>query len=56
MFKQRFFISPILTLPTLHFSPQLQGWEVIDFPGAGWISPILGITLALPLDRTTPAS
>ncbi|AMA10698.1 heavy metal translocating P-type ATPase [Picosynechococcus sp. PCC 73109] len=48
MFKQRFFVSLILTLPILYFSPQLQGWlnyEAITFPGSGWISPILGIAL-----------
>jgi Cu2+-exporting ATPase len=48
MFKQRFFVSLILTLPILYFSPQLQGWlgyEAIDFPGVGWINPILGIAL-----------
>lgn len=48
MFKQRFFISLILTLPILYFSPQLQGWlgyEAISFPGSGWINPILGIAL-----------
>lgn len=48
MFKQRFFVSLILTLPILYFSPQLQGWlgyEAIAFPGSGWINPIPGIAL-----------
>ncbi len=48
MFKQRFFVSLVLTLPILYFSPQLQGWlgyEAIAFPGSGWINPILGIAL-----------
>lgn len=48
MFKQRFFVSLILTLPILYFSPQLQGWlgyEAISFPGSEWISPVLGIAL-----------
>lgn len=48
MFKQRFFVSLILTLPILYFSPQLQGWlgyDAISFPGSGWITPILGIIL-----------
>ena len=48
MFKQRFFVSLILTLPVLYFSSQIQGWlnyEAIAFPGSGWISPILGIAL-----------
>ena len=48
MFKRRFFISLILTLPILYFSPQLQSWlgyEAIAFPGSGWISPVLGIAI-----------
>ena len=48
MFKRRFFVSLILTLPILYFSSQLQTWlgyEAIAFPGSGWINPILGITL-----------
>lgn len=48
MFKRRFFISFILTLPILYFSSQLQTWigyEAISFPGSGWINPVLGITL-----------
>lgn len=48
MFKQRFFICLILTLPILYFSAQLQNWlsyEAISFPGSNWINPILGIIL-----------
>lgn len=48
MFKQRFFISLILTLPILYFSAQLQGWlgyEAFSFPGSAWINPVLGIAL-----------
>ena len=48
MFKRRFFVSLVLTLPILYFSSQLQTWigyETITFPGSGWINPILGITL-----------
>lgn len=48
MFKQRFFVSLILTLPILYFSPQLQSWlgyEALSFPGSGWINPILGIAI-----------
>ncbi|MBE9135675.1 heavy metal translocating P-type ATPase [Nodosilinea sp. LEGE 07088] len=48
MFKQRFFVSLILTLPILYFSPQLQSWlgyEAVAFSGSGWISPVLGIAL-----------
>ncbi|MDY7021072.1 MAG: copper-translocating P-type ATPase [Cyanobacteriota bacterium] len=48
MFKQRFFVSLVLTLPILYFSAQLQSWlgyEAISFPGSNWINPILGIIL-----------
>lgn len=48
MFKQRFWVSLLLTLPILYFSPQLQGWlgyEAIAFPGSTWINPVLGIAL-----------
>ncbi|WP_228037631.1 copper-translocating P-type ATPase [Nodosilinea sp. LEGE 06152] len=48
MFKQRFWVSLVLTLPILYFSPQLQGWlgyEAVMFPGSTWINPILGIVL-----------
>lgn len=48
MFKQRFWVSLLLTLPILYFSPQLQGWlgyEAVVFPGSTWINPILGIVL-----------
>lgn len=48
MFKQRFLISLVLTLPILYFSTQLQSWlgyEALTFPGSAWISPILGVIL-----------
>ncbi len=48
IFKQRFFVCLVLTLPILYFSPQLQGWlgyEAVVFPGSDWINPILGIAL-----------
>lgn len=48
MFKRRFFISLVLTLPILYFSTQLQTWlgyQAVTFPGSNWINPILGIAL-----------
>lgn len=45
IFKRRFFISLILTLPILYFSSQFQQWfgySAIEFPGANWINPVLG--------------
>jgi Cu2+-exporting ATPase len=48
MFRRRFLVSLVLTLPILYFSPQLQSWlgyEAVAFPGSGWVSPILGIII-----------
>jgi len=48
IFKRRFFICLILTLPVLYFSSQLQNWlgyQAITFPGSSWVNPILGIVI-----------
>lgn len=48
MFKRRFFVSLILTLPILYFSTQLQSWlgyQAIALPGLSWINPVLGTVL-----------
>ena len=48
IFKRRFFICLILTLPVLYFSTQLQTWlgyQAIEFPGSNWVNPILGIII-----------
>ena len=48
IFKRRFFICLILTLPVLYFSTQLQNWlgyQAIAFPGSNWVNPILGIVI-----------
>lgn len=48
IFKRRFFICLILTLPVLYFSSQLQSWlgyQAITFPGSNWVNPILGIII-----------
>ncbi|WP_315787809.1 heavy metal translocating P-type ATPase [Fischerella sp. JS2] len=48
IFKRRFFICLVLTLPILYFSTQLQEWlnyEAIAFPGSGWINPVLAIII-----------
>ncbi|BDA73942.1 heavy metal translocating P-type ATPase [Calothrix sp. PCC 7716] len=48
IFKRRFFICLILTIPVLYFAPSFQNWfnyEAIQFLGAGWVSPILGIII-----------
>jgi Cu2+-exporting ATPase len=41
MFRNRFFVSLILTLPILYFSPRLQEWlgfEAIRVPGIQWLT------------------
>ncbi|WP_414565135.1 MULTISPECIES: heavy metal translocating P-type ATPase [unclassified Anabaena] len=48
IFKRRFFICLVLTLPILYFSTQLQDWlnyEAINFPGSEWINPVLAIII-----------
>lgn len=44
MFKWRFFICLLLTLPILYFDPHFQEWfnyQTPQFPGSNWISPVL---------------
>lgn len=48
IFKRRFFICLVLTLPILYFSTQLQSWlgyEAVTFPGSNWINPMFGMIL-----------
>lgn len=44
MFKRKFWISLLLTLPTLLFSPTVQGWFGVDlgFSGSNYIPAVLG--------------
>jgi P-type Cu2+ transporter len=45
MFRDRFWISLLLTLPTVlwgHMLPELIGWHAPAFPGSAWIPPVLG--------------
>ncbi len=45
MFRDRFWISLLLTIPTLvwgHLLPGLLGYEPPDIPGARWIAPVFG--------------
>lgn len=44
IFKRRFFICLLLTLPVLYFSPMFQDWfsyQVVQFPSVNWVTPIL---------------
>lgn len=48
MFRRRFWLSFLLTLPILYFSPQLQAWlgyTAWDVPWGRWVGPLLGSIL-----------
>ena len=50
MFRRRFWISLVLSIPVLVFSPTLQDWlgyTVPDFPGSEWITPVFAIIVFL---------
>ena len=43
IFRQRFWISTILSIPVLLYSPMIQNWlgfTMPEFPGSQWIAPI----------------
>jgi len=46
MFRRRFFVSMILSIPVLLYSEALQGWlgfSVPAFPGSEWINPVFAV-------------
>src|SRR5690606_17997846 len=48
MFRDRFWLSLVLTLPILYFSEQFQQWcsySAASFPGSEWVNPVLGTIL-----------
>jgi Cu2+-exporting ATPase len=48
MFRHRFWLALVLTIPILYFDSHLQGWfgyGALTFPGVGWLQPILSIIL-----------
>lgn len=50
MFRDRFWVSLVLTLPILYFSEQIQiwlGYRAVAFPGVEWVNPVLGTILLL---------
>ncbi|PLC13494.1 ATPase [Kocuria flava] len=50
MFRNRFWLCLVLTLPVLLFSPMfahLLGYHVPRFPGSAWIPPVLGTVVYL---------
>ncbi len=48
MFRRRFWINLLLTIPILVFSPTLQEWlgfSIPDFPGSRWIGPLFAFAV-----------
>jgi Cu2+-exporting ATPase len=46
MFRQRFWVSLILSIPVLLYSPSIQSWLNFSmplFPGSQWIAPLFGV-------------
>jgi P-type Cu2+ transporter len=50
MFRDKFWLSLALTVPVVLWSEQVEGllgYQAPDFPGAGWIGPVLGTVVFL---------
>ncbi|MBE2198942.1 MAG: heavy metal translocating P-type ATPase [Anaerolinea sp.] len=50
IFRDRFWVSLILSIPVLIFSPMLQNWlgyTTPTFPGSAWITPVLAVVIFL---------
>ncbi|ELY87337.1 copper-translocating P-type ATPase [Natrialba hulunbeirensis JCM 10989] len=50
LFKQRFFVCLVLSLPVLYYSPMLQEWfgyAAVAFPGSEFVGPVLGTIVFL---------
>jgi Cu2+-exporting ATPase len=48
MFRDRFWLSLLLTLPVVFYSPMIQEWfgyTAPEFPGSDWIAPVLGTVI-----------
>ncbi|MFO7679788.1 MAG: copper-translocating P-type ATPase [Chloroflexota bacterium] len=48
MFRRRFWVSLVLSIPVLIFSPALQNWlgyTAPTFPGSAWITPLLSVVI-----------
>ncbi|MFZ0548476.1 MAG: copper-translocating P-type ATPase [Candidatus Promineifilaceae bacterium] len=48
MFRDRFWVCLVLTIPVLIFSSAVQDWlnyTTPDFPGSSWITPVLAIVI-----------
>jgi Cu2+-exporting ATPase len=50
MFRQKFWVSLVLSIPVLIFSPSVQGflgYSLPDFPGSQWITPVFAVIVFL---------
>ncbi|MCU4972142.1 heavy metal translocating P-type ATPase [Halobacteria archaeon AArc-m2/3/4] len=48
MFKKRFVVCLVLSLPVLYYSPMLQEWfgyTAVTFPGSEFVGPVLGVAV-----------
>jgi len=50
MFRRKFWVSLLLSIPVLIFSPSIQGWlgySIQPFPGSPWITPVFAVIVFL---------
>jgi Cu2+-exporting ATPase len=50
MFRDRFWLSLLFTLPILYFDAHFQAWfgyQAVQFPGVAWVQPLLSAVLFL---------
>ncbi len=50
LFRRRFWVCLVLTIPVLLFSPMIQDWfgfRVPEFPGSQWVGPLFAIIIFL---------
>jgi Cu2+-exporting ATPase len=50
MFRKRFWVSLLLSIPVLLYTPMLQMWfgfEMPEFPGSQWVAPLFSIIVFL---------
>jgi P-type Cu2+ transporter len=50
MFRRKFWVSLVLSIPVLLFSPSIQGWlgyHLPAFPGSTWITPVFAVIVFL---------
>ena len=48
MFRDRFWLSLLLTLPILYFDAHFQAWfgyQAVQFPAVAWVQPLLSAAL-----------